>query len=401
MILGFGTFYLAMTFKGVKGGKLFNGTTRKLIGNFAVTIAILIITVCARAWASDVNIEWLEVPDKVEPTLHLADGNECGTDRRPWVISPFGQQCLNDEGIQRGLPGWMMFFSAVPGLGMALLNYLDQNLTTLLINRPSNNLKKPVGYHLDMLVLGAVVMPPCAILGLPFPCAATVRSVTHLISLSTYEDRPIPGGGVQKVVSHVIEQRWTNFGIHFVMLMSVFAAPVLRFVPKSVLFGVFLYMGVTSMVGIQLFDRLWLYFNFDPATYPRLPYVTRTTTSRLHLFTAIQVLMLGILYGLKSIKQTAVAFPFFIALLVPFRTVLLPKIFTAEELDCLDNHDDLPPDPVIKEPVTITSDAVQRSYSCMAGGSATTTTQQTPKKDEPPKAEGSSMNTDQSAVVGA
>merc|ERR1719188_2598121 len=349
--------------KGVKGSNMFNGMTRKLIGNFAVTLAILIITVCARAWASDVNIEWLEVPDKVEPTLLLAASNECGMVRRSWVINPFGQQCLNDAGIKRGLPSWMMFFSAIFGLGMALLNYLDQNLTTLLINRPSNNLKKPVGYHLDMFVLGAIIMPPCALLGLPFPCAATVRSVTHLISLSTYEDRPIPGGGVQKVVSHVIEQRWTHFGIHFVMLMSVFAAPILKFVPKSVLFGVFLYMGVTSMVGIQLFDRLWLFFNFTPDTYPRLQYVTRTTTSRLHLFTAIQVIMLGILYGLKSIKQTAVAFPFFIALLVPFRTLLLPRIFTAEELDVLDNHEDLPPDPETETTVKVATSSLRRSFT--------------------------------------
>ena len=36
--------------------------------------------------------------------------------------------------------------------------------------------------------------------------------------------------------------------------------PILRQVPLAVLFGVFLYMGVASMSGIQFFDRVALYF---------------------------------------------------------------------------------------------------------------------------------------------
>ena len=40
----------------------------------------------------------------------------------------------------------------IPAAGLALLGYLDQNLTSILINRKSHNLKKPPAYHLDMLV---------------------------------------------------------------------------------------------------------------------------------------------------------------------------------------------------------------------------------------------------------
>jgi len=121
-------------------------------------------------------------------------------------------------------------------------------------------------------------------------------------------------------------------------------SPILKFVPKGALFGVFLFMGLSSISGNQLFDRLFLWAQFDTSTYPRLPYVTRTTTSRLHKFTFVQFMGLVILYALKAVKQTAIAFPFFIALLV-FVLKALPWYFSAKELEVLDADEDLPPDP--------------------------------------------------------
>jgi len=287
-----------------------------------------------------VDVEWLQVPTELVPSMKV--GNS--TDARPWLINPFGNQGLNADGVKRDLPTWAIFFCIIPGLGMALLNYLDQNLTTKLINRPASGLKKPGAYHLDMLVLGAIIYPVVSILGLPFPCAATVRSLTHLISLTTYENQPIPGGGTRKVVSNVVEQRWTNFMIHALLLVSLLISRCLQYVPKGALFGVFLFMGMTSITGNQLFERMFLWANFEPKTYPRLPYVTRIGTGRLHLFTLIQFVCLAILYGLKAVKQTAMVFPFFIALLIFVRKGL-SRVFTEAELSVLDAEEELAPDP--------------------------------------------------------
>ena len=55
--------------------------------------------------------------------------------------------------------------------------------------------------------------------GLPLPCAATVRSLTHLISLTNYEERKI-AGGVQRFASGVIEKRWTHLMIHVLIACS-------------------------------------------------------------------------------------------------------------------------------------------------------------------------------------
>lgn len=47
----------------------------------------------------------------------------------------------------------------------------------------------------------------------------------------------------------------SGFVVSLLVGLSVAAAPLLRLIPMSVLFGVFLYMGIASMTGVQLFDR--------------------------------------------------------------------------------------------------------------------------------------------------
>lgn len=56
--------------------------------------------------------------------------------------------------------------------------------------------------------------------------------------------------------------------------VSVLLGPILSKIPLSVLFGVFLYMGVASTSGVQLFDRIFLLFK--PVKYhPDIGYVKK------------------------------------------------------------------------------------------------------------------------------
>merc|ERR1711976_734703 len=91
--------------------------------------------------------------------------------------------------------------------------------------------------------------------------------------------------------------------------------------------------------GNELFERLALWFIWDPSKYPKYSYVEKVKSSSIHKFTFYQLICLGILYALKSIKAVAVVFPFFIASLVFIRWGFA-KIFTAEELEALDGHGD-------------------------------------------------------------
>merc|ERR1711862_738066 len=138
-----------------------------------------------------------------------------------------------------------------------------------------------------------------------------------------------------------VEQRVTNLGVHILIGLSLVLAGLLKFVPTPVLLGVFLFMGVSSMNGNELFERMFLWTIWESAKYPRYPYITSVATNRIHVFTVLQMLCLGVLYALKSLPGISVIFPFFIASLVFIRWSF-SRIFTEEELEALDGHADEP-----------------------------------------------------------
>ena len=61
---------------------------------------------------------------------------------------------------------------------------------------------------------------------------------------------------------------------------------------------------------------------------------------RIHLYTFIQLGFFAALYGVKTYKAIAIAFPFFILLCIPARLYLLPRFFDGWELALLDGEDD-------------------------------------------------------------
>jgi solute carrier family 4 anion exchanger 2 len=125
------------------------------------------------------------------------------------------------------------------------------------------------------------------------------------------------------------EQRLSGFFVSLMIGLSIIAAPILKKVPMAVLFGVFLYMGICSMIGVQFFERLRLLFM--PVKYhPQLLFVRRVRTWKMHLFTIIQILALSVLWIVKS-SQFSLAFPFFLIMMVPIRKVL-EFLFTGTEL---------------------------------------------------------------------
>lgn len=339
-MLTLGTYLMASKFAALKNTTLMNFITRKLLSSFGVTISIIVMTGLTCIWSQPdcdytekfhggaiggcIKVPFLDVPSKIEPTFMLPDGR-----KRDWFVNP----------MPEGLPFWGIFFAIIPAAGFAVLGFLDQNLTTLLVNRKANGLKKPPAYHLDMLVCGLFIYPICTLLCLPFPVAATVRSLTHLISLTNYDMVEIEGGGTRKVPVKVVEQRVTNLGIHVLIGLSLVLASILKYVPKPVLLGVFLFMGVSSLNGNELFERLHLWAIWDTSKFPKYSYVKTVAPAKIHKFTFLQLVCLCILYAFKSIKQVAVVFPFFIASLVFIRWSFA-RIFTEEELEALDGHAD-------------------------------------------------------------
>ena len=104
------------------------------------------------------------------------------------------------------------------------------------------------------------------------------------------------------------EQRITHILIFLLVGLSVFMTPLLRMIPLPVLYGVFLYMGITALNGLQFFDRLCL-FLMPTKHQPDYPYLRRVPLKRVHLFTGIQLACMIVLWVVQDIKQTAILFP--------------------------------------------------------------------------------------------
>jgi membrane protein required for beta-lactamase induction len=101
----------------------------------------------------------------------------------------------------------------------------------------------------------------------------------------------------------------------------------------SVVFGLFLFMGIASLRGNQFADRLKLWIT-DPTLYPPTHYIRRVSRTVLHSFTSIQVGCLAILWLVKE-SPYGVLFPLCIALLVPIRSAL-GRVFSQKDLAFLD-----------------------------------------------------------------
>uniref|UniRef100_A0A3B3IF51 Solute carrier family 4 member 5 n=1 Tax=Oryzias latipes TaxID=8090 RepID=A0A3B3IF51_ORYLA len=194
--------------------------------------------------------------------------------------------------------------SSVPALLVTILIFMDQQISAVIVNRKENKLKKGCGYHLDLFWVG-VLMAVCSFMGLPWYVAATVISIAHIDSLKMESETSAPGEQPQFL--GVREQRLTGTLVFVLTGLSVFLAPVLKYIPMPVLYGVFLYMGVASLSGIQFWERIKLYM-MPPKHQPDFSFLRHVPLRRVHLFTLVQIVCLAVLWILKS-TFLAIIFP--------------------------------------------------------------------------------------------
>uniref|UniRef100_A0A7N6A7M6 Anion exchange protein n=1 Tax=Anabas testudineus TaxID=64144 RepID=A0A7N6A7M6_ANATE len=307
-ILFFGTYTCSMCLKKFKTSRFFPTTVRKLISDFAIILTILLF--CGVDAFVGVETPKLIVPSEFKPT----------SPHRGWFIPPFG-----------GNPWWVYLAAALPALLVTILIFMDQQITAVIVNRKEHKLKKGAGYHLDLFWV-AILMIVCSFMGLPWYVAATVISIAHIDSLKMETETSAPGE--QPKFLGVREQRVTGIFVFLLTGLSVFMAPILKFIPMPVLYGVFLYMGVASLNGVQFMDRLQLLLM--PAKHqPDLIYLRHVPQRRIHLFTFIQALCLALLWILKS-TVAAIIFPVMILALVAVRKAM-DYVFSQHDLSYLDD----------------------------------------------------------------
>ncbi|XP_036938186.1 solute carrier family 4 member 1b (Diego blood group) isoform X1 [Acanthopagrus latus] len=312
MCLMLGCFFIAYFLRQFKNGTFLPGKVRRLIGDFGVPISIFLMILV------DYNIEDTYTQKLVVPKGLMVSNPA----KRGWLINPFGEH--------QAFPVWLMFACCVPALLVFILIFLESQITTLIVSKPERKMVKGSGFHFDLLVLvgmGGL----SAIFGVPWLSAATVRSVTHANALTVMSKGPKP------VIEKVMEQRVSGILVALLVGLSILIEPVLKMIPMAALFGIFLYMGVTSLSGIQLWDRMLLLL-IPKKYHPDEPYATRVKTGRMHLFTAIQIVCLALLWIIKS-SPISLALPFVLILTIPLRMFMTGRLFTELEMKCLDADD--------------------------------------------------------------
>ncbi|XP_062065666.1 electrogenic sodium bicarbonate cotransporter 4 [Lepus europaeus] len=361
-ILFFGTYSMTLTLKKFKFSRYFPTKVRALVADFSIVFSILLF--CGIDACFGLETPKLHVPSVIKPTRP----------DRGWFVAPFGKN-----------PWWVYPASILPALLVTILIFMDQQITAVIVNRKENKLKKAAGYHLDLFWVG-VLMALCSFTGLPWYVAATVISIAHIDSLKMETETSAPGEQPQFL--GVREQRVTGIIVFILTGISVFLAPILKYIPMPVLYGVFLYMGVASLNGIQFWERCKLFLM--PAKHqPDHAFLRHVPLRRIHLFTLVQVLCLAVLWILKS-TVAAIIFPVMILGLIIVRR-LLDFIFSQHDLAWIDNilpekekketdkkkkkkgaHEDsdeepqFPPPSVIKIPMESVQSDPQNGIHCIA-----------------------------------
>lgn len=159
-LLTLGTFVFAYNLKIFRNSKFLGRTTRRALGDFGVPISIAIFVVIANA--TQVETEKLKVPDGIEPTLN-----------RPWLVPLWID----------GSPIWLPLMCIVPGFLVYILAFMETHISELILDKPERKLKKGCGFHWDIVLL-CFLNAICGLLGMPWHCAATVRSVAHISAVT-------------------------------------------------------------------------------------------------------------------------------------------------------------------------------------------------------------------------
>ncbi|KAA8492257.1 Sodium bicarbonate transporter-like protein 11 [Porphyridium purpureum] len=319
LVLSLGIFFMARILSQAERSYLLNKTTRTLLADFGMPASVLLWSGLRQIF-TNVDVEMLPVPEK---------SGILTTSGRPWLV---------DLG---NISAGYVFLAFVPGLLLALLFFVDQNVAVLLTCKRENKLKKGTGYFLDMQVI-AIAVVICSILGVPWANAAVPHSHLHARMLAETEEYELHGRAYTRVI-RARETRVTNTVAHLLIFASMFLLFIVGYIPSSVVWGFFLYIGVATIDGNQLFERLLLVFT-QPSKFPSAHYIRRVPLKRVFLYTAIQLVLLIFLWFVNQnfyisgtpVFNAGLLFPLIIISFIPIRKFMLPKFFTRRELHALE-----------------------------------------------------------------
>ncbi|XP_029449769.1 sodium bicarbonate transporter-like protein 11 isoform X2 [Rhinatrema bivittatum] len=309
LMLMLGTLWLGHTLYQFKKSPYLHSRVREILSDCALPISVLTFSVVGSYFFKEIEI---------------ASFNYIKTESL-FVLAPIGSLSLGSIVSAMGL-----------GFLLSMLFFIEQNIVASLTNAPENRLVKGTAYHWDLLLV-ALINTGLSVFGLPWIHAAFPHSPMHVRALANVEER-VESGHIYETIVSVKETRLTTLVANILVGLSLFLLPFpLQWIPKPVLYGLFLYIALTSIDGSQLFERVALLLK-EQTAYPPTHYIRRVPQRKIHYFTGLQVLQLVILcgFGMSPLPYMKMIFPLIMIGMIPIRYNLLPRIIESKYLDAMD-----------------------------------------------------------------
>eukprot|EP00919_Chromeraceae_sp_WS-2016_P008826 GHVR01020707.1.p1 GENE.GHVR01020707.1~~GHVR01020707.1.p1 ORF type:complete len:682 (+),score=175.76 GHVR01020707.1:24-2069(+) len=306
LILAIGVALVATVLSRARMWSIFNVFVRALISEYAPSVSMLLfVGISFIGFAPNANIPRLPVPESFGPT----DPN-----RTSFIVD------LLD------IPVWGIFVAIIPGLVLTVLFFFDHNVSSLMTQSPEYNLKKGTTFHWDFLVVGVCVCIT-GVLGIPPTNGLIPQAPLHTKSLCRFIQTEINGKMIESV-KYCAENRISNMLQS--ILIGLFSIPpfvaVLGYIPVSTLHGLFIFMGIASFNGNQFYERLTMCVTQPSLRHSDHLYIKIVPFIQILLFTLLQLLVTIIIFGI-TLTPAAMVFPILIAVLIPYRQIILPRIF--------------------------------------------------------------------------
>lgn len=194
LMLMIGTFALAICLKKLRRSIFLGAWARRTLSDVGMLISIILMVLVDYLISSKTGLKTqkLDFPnDTLSPTEY----------RNQWLVIPWN----------KNIPIWLPFAAFVPALLIFIVLFFEVELTGMILYSKHRKLKKGTGFNLDLLIL-AILMNINSLFGLPWMCAAPVRTLAHWASLTVYSKAYIPGEKPKLI--DVKEQRLTNICVH-------------------------------------------------------------------------------------------------------------------------------------------------------------------------------------------
>jgi len=339
LVLGLGTAWLALLLTSARSWSIFKGWTRVLIADYGATVAVVFfcfvpymgnnkyLTPNHLGEETNATIATLEVPDKFGPTL----------EGRSWFIDP--SDC----------PVWAIFVAIIPAFILTVLFFFDHNVSSLLCQVPEFGLKKGTSYHWDFFVVGVQILLT-GLLGIPPVNGLIPQAPLHTDSLcdKAFKEDEKTGKKVE-IITGCHEQRVSALMQAVLIGCMLAAIKIVGYLPIATLDGLFLYMGIASFGGNTFYQRIVLWITDREKQDARsLDFLDKVPMPIIRQYTMIQLFILVCIFVITRLPFVDALFPVLIAVLVPLRLKVLPKIFGAEYVDAMDavgEAPDAPPPP--------------------------------------------------------